>query len=105
MKISADIPDELARELERRAKTEDRSASSLVRLAVRELLFGASDGAILGRGWKLEEDWRGLWAVREKAPGLFERVCLEEGPAAVEERPMASMSLHFPGDPNGSEPA
>jgi hypothetical protein len=55
MKISAVLPDELGAALEARAQAEDRSASSLVRLAVRNLLF-ANEGAILGRGWRLEED-------------------------------------------------
>ena len=94
-RIASDLPDELAAELRRRAAAEMRSVASLVRLAVRELLFGGLDGAVIGQGWAIEEDWRGTWAVREKPghPGVVERVRLEDGPAAVEERPLASMEL------------
>lgn len=91
-RVTASIPDEIVTELQRRADAELRSASSLVRLALRQLLF-ASDGASIGRGWKLEEDWAGLWATREKAPGVVERVRLENGPGSVVERPFASMKV------------
>ena len=91
-RVTATIPGEVAVELERRADAEARSVSSLVRLAVRQLLF-AGDGATLGRGWRLEEDWSGLWAVREKSPGVVERVRLQDGPGAVVERPIESMEL------------
>jgi hypothetical protein len=93
VRAATSLPEELAAELDRRAEAEGRSTSSLVRLAVRQLLFGSGDGAVLGRGWRLEEDWRGLWAVREKAPGVWERVLLEAGPAAVVDRPVASMQV------------
>jgi hypothetical protein len=89
-RITTTLPDALAAELERRAERELRSVSGLVRLAVGHLLH-ASDGGELGREWRLEEDWRGLWAVREKAPGVSERVLLEAGPSSVLERPVASL--------------
>lgn len=93
-RVTATLPDQLAAELQWRADVECRSAASIVRLAVRQLLF-ASDGPPLGRGWRLEKDWRGLWATREKPghPGVVQRVRLEDGPGAEEERPIASMEL------------
>jgi hypothetical protein len=81
-KVSAVIPDALAAELERRARAGDRTLSAEIRRGF--AAWVQADGAIaLGNGWRLEEDWSGLWAVRDK-PGR---------PGAVVERPLASVEV------------
>jgi hypothetical protein len=90
-KISAVIPDVLAAELERRADAQDRSMSAVVRRAIALYLEDVRPA----NGWRVEEDWSGVWAVRDKpgCPGVVERIRLEDGPGAVVERPLASIDV------------
>jgi hypothetical protein len=74
-RVMTNLPDELGTVL--RAKADGRPLSAVIRRAPAYYL---EDVEPVG-GRRLEEDWSGVWAVRDS--GVVERVRVDDGPGAV----------------------